>query len=156
MQRITEIIETPLPQNEAFDIVADFAQIAEWDPSVVSCSAVDDSEIGVGKRYKIHVTFAGQRIRMAYAIVEYDHPMRLVLKGISRTNAVVDTIQFESIEHATRITWHLDLSLRGALSVINPVVYPFLRGSLQRLGERAMDGLAQHLGGRRITQSQAR
>ena len=93
---------------------------------------------------------------MAYAIVEYDRPKRLVLKGISRTNVVVDTIQFEPNGNATRITWHLDVSLRGALSVINPVVSPFLQGPLQRLGERAMDGLAKHLGGQRVTQPSRR
>ena len=86
---------------------------------------------------------------MAYAIVEYDNPMRLVLKGISRTNAVVDTIQFESLEHATRITWHRCVFAGSAVRYKSGGV-PILRGSLQRLGERAMDGLAQHLGGRKL------
>ena len=34
-------------------VIADFAQIAQWDPSVVSCTPADSSETGVGKRYTV-------------------------------------------------------------------------------------------------------
>ena len=150
MPRITEVIETPMNPAEAYNFVADFAQIEDWDPSVESARPTDHAAIGVGKRYDIVVKFAGQRTRMAYEIVEFAFPTRLTLRGTSRTNVVTDTITFASCNGGTRITWHLDVSLRGGLSILNTALYPFVKRPLSKLGKDAMDGLAVRLGGTRI------
>ena len=55
MTRLNERITTPLPIEEAFDYLADFANAAEWDPGVATSQQIGSSGPAVGARYRLGI-----------------------------------------------------------------------------------------------------
>ena len=153
MASIIETVHTPWAIEDAFDFIADFQRIAEWDPSVLSCHQTSGAAAALGATYDVAVRFAGRTTTMRYEIVESSRPQHLVLHGLTAANKAVDDIQFESITSGTRITWRLTLSSRGPLRVFDSVVAPLIRRPLHTLGKKAMEGLAAALEGQRIARA---
>ena len=141
MTTIREVRHTDRPIDEVFAYVADFASTAEWDPGVASARRFGDGPVGRGARYAVDAVFLGRTLPMEYRIVDFEPPHRVVLEGVGSTSTARDDIRFETVADRTRITWTLDLQLRGSSRLATPLLRPFLR----RLGRKALDGLEQRL-----------
>jgi carbon monoxide dehydrogenase subunit G len=141
MTRIREVRETDRPIDEVFAYVADFASTAEYDPGVASALQLDHGPVGRGTRYTVNAVFLGRTLPMEYRIVDFDPPHRVVLEGVGSTSTARDDIRFETVGGRTRVTWTLDLKLRGVNRLATPLLGPFLR----RLGRAALDGLQRRL-----------
>lgn len=141
MTRIREVRDTDRPLDEVFAYVADFATTAEYDPGVARAERLDEGPVGRGARYAVDAVFLGRTLPMEYRIVEFEPPHRVVLEGVGSTSTARDDIRFETVGGRTRITWTLDLRLRGLNRLATPLLGPFLR----RLGRQALDGLEQQL-----------
>jgi hypothetical protein len=48
MARFVDAIDLPLPIEQAFDDLADFSHIAEWDPGVAEARQLDDGQVRLG------------------------------------------------------------------------------------------------------------
>jgi carbon monoxide dehydrogenase subunit G len=141
MPVLRESIEVSQPPREAFDAVADFSSSARWDPGVVSAERVRDgrdSPVGVGAEYRVTVTFRGRESQMTYRTTRYDPPSAVVLEGTGPRIAAVDTIRFEPLDSGgTRIDYVADLRLTGVARIAEP----FMRGSFDAMGSRALAGM---------------
>lgn len=128
------------PLGEVFDYVADFDNIEEWDPGVVASTRLGDA-VGPGTRFDLEVRFGAGTAPMVYEITEYDRPARVVLTGTNDRLVAVDEILFSTDRGRTRIDYTADLQFRGWYALVTP----FIRGSLRKVGEKALEGLVRAL-----------
>jgi NAD(P)-dependent dehydrogenase (short-subunit alcohol dehydrogenase family) len=84
---------------------------------------------------------------MRYVVTEYSPPKRVVLEGRGKRIEAIDSITFEQEGSGTRITYVADLSFSGVLASAEP----FMRGTLDRVGRKAVEGLESALNERRQT-----
>jgi carbon monoxide dehydrogenase subunit G len=78
---------------------------------------------------------------MRYQITEIEPNQRVVLEGTGKGFRARDEMTFESVETGTLISYVADITLTNALRYLGPL----LNGSFRRMGEKALDGLAQTL-----------
>jgi carbon monoxide dehydrogenase subunit G len=140
--RLREVRVVPRPLDEVFAFVSDFSTTAWYDPGVAAAKRLDP--VGLGARFEVDALFLGRRLPMSYTIVAWEPPHRVVLEGVAATSRARDEITFAATDGGTRVDWQLELQLLGP----GRVVEPLLRPALLRLGRRALDGLAAHLGQR--------
>ncbi len=81
MPTTTETTTVDASQGDAFDYVADFSHLAEWDPTFVLSERVDDGPLGVGATFDCRLVVLDVRVPMALEITEYERPSRVVLQG---------------------------------------------------------------------------
>ncbi len=128
----------PRLRDEVFAYVADFANLSEWDPGIAESHRTDDGPLGVGARFHVGVQVGPRVAPMEYRITAYEPPGRVVLEGEGSTVRAVDDIRFtDAAEGRTRIEYRADISLRGALRFAEP----FMRGTMRKVGRKAMAGL---------------
>jgi carbon monoxide dehydrogenase subunit G len=141
MTRLNERIETPLPIDEAFAYLADFANSEEWDPGVVSAERIDDGPVGVGSRYRVGVRQGDRVAMMEYRISVHDAPNRVVLIGDGSGISAVDDIRFERAARGTTVDYTADIKLNGLLRLVQP----FLGGTFAKIARDAADGIERTL-----------
>jgi carbon monoxide dehydrogenase subunit G len=141
--RLQETRFVSRPIQEVFDYTADFANIADWDPGVVSSRRVGGGPVGVGARYDLQVRFGSSVGPMDYEITVYEPPDRVIIVGRGEKVDAVDEIRFERADGKTRIDYTADLDFKGLMRWL----VPFAGGTLRKVGERALDGLVRALEG---------
>jgi carbon monoxide dehydrogenase subunit G len=142
MSTLREVIETRLPQAQAFTFIADFANASRWDPGIADSEAVDDEPVGPGKRYRLGVRMQGRVSPMEYVITEFEAPTRVVLRGEGSGVRAEDAINFEpGANGGTRITYVADIRLTGLMGLAQP----FLGGPLAKIARDAMNGMRDAL-----------
>jgi carbon monoxide dehydrogenase subunit G len=141
MTQVQQVRETDRSLEEVFAYVSDFSTTAEWDPGVRSAHQLNTGPIGEGTRFTVEVVFLGRVLPMEYQIIAYDPPHRVELQGTNSNSTARDIITFETVRDRTRITWTLDIELRGPSRILQPLMGLPLR----RLGRKALDGLAARL-----------
>jgi len=142
MTRLNERIETPLPVENAFDYLADFANSEEWDPGTESARRIDSGEIGVGTRYRLGVRQGTRVVPMEYRITAFERPRRVELAGSGSGISAVDTLNFEPGPNGGSIVdYTADIRLRGPMRLVQP----FLGGTFRRIAADASDGIRRTL-----------
>jgi carbon monoxide dehydrogenase subunit G len=131
MTKLTESLETSLPQAQAFAYVADWGRQAEWDPNTASSEALGDGEPRVGARYALQVKMGPRTVPMEYRITELEAPDRIVLVGEGSGVWSQDVITFSQTASGTRVDYEAEIRLSGLLGLLQPL-----------LG-RAFDGIAK-------------
>ncbi len=126
MTRVQFDITVPRPVDEVYDYVADFRNLPEWDPGIVSSEQTSGSGIEVGSTYRV---------------TSADRPARVVVEGDGSSVHAVDEIRFEEADGGTRIHYTADFTLKGLLG---PVA-PFLKPAFERLAAKSRDGLSTRL-----------
>lgn len=141
MIRLKETRETHRSVPEVFAYVANFATTADYDPGVKSAYQESDGPVGEGTRFHVDALFMGTVIPLKYQIERFEAPHRVVLRGIGESSEALDNICFEETEGGgTRVTWTLDLEMKGG-KVVELISGPIMR----RVGRAALDGLAKRL-----------
>ncbi len=141
MVRLDEVVTVPTPIEEAFAYVAEFANIADWDPGVNAAQKRGDEAPHVGQVYDLVTVFKGKESDMVYTITELTPPERVVLKGTGDRLTAIDTISFRETPRGTEIHYVAELSFRGLVRLVEKP----LTGSLNQLGRDAVEGLAAAL-----------
>lgn len=132
----TRTINRPL--NEVFAYAADFSNSEEWDPGVDSAKADDPGPVRVGSSYSLEGTFGPSTLPMRYEVVEYEPPHRVVLQGRGEKFDALDTMEFTSpSDGSTRVSYTAEITLFGPLRFLGPL----MNWPLDRMGEKALDGL---------------
>ena len=151
MPILRERIETPLPIDDAFSYIADFANAAIWDPGVASAERLDPGPVGLGARYRLGVRMGPRVASMEYRITTYEPSRRVVLTGSGSGVAAVDDIRFEATGQGTRIDYEADIRLTGLLRL----AAPFAGGAFRRIASDARDGMQRTLDQRALEQRPA-
>ena len=138
MARYVATVESPRPQADVFAYLSDFSTTQEWDPGVAEARRLDDGPIAVGSRFHVVAEFMGRKTPLTYAVVAYDAPHSVTLRGENATVVSLDTITLEpTAAGGTRVSYDADLTLKGPLGLGDPL----LRLVFNRIGDRAVDGL---------------
>ncbi len=144
MTRLRERIQTPLPIEDAFAYLADFANSEEWDPGVATAERIGAGEVGVGTRFRLGVRQGDRVTPMEYRITIFEPPRRVVLVGSGSRVEATDDIRFEANAAGTVVEYIADINLTGILRLAQP----FMGGTFRRIAEDASDGISRTLAAR--------
>ncbi len=128
-------------QDEAFLYTADFSNIEDWDPGVVSSRRIGQGPVGVGSQFELEIKFGGATMQMVYEITEYEPSDRVVLVGRGNKLIVVDEIRFARHDNMTVIDYTADLTFLNWFRNVTRFMGP----TLKKVGTKALDGLAAEL-----------
>jgi len=149
MARFTGNLIAPMPCEKAFDLLSAFERTAEWDPGVAEAERLTPGPVGVGTRFRVVALFFGRRLEMLYTVTQMDAPNRIVLRGESDTALAEDEILVtphpDPGSDSCQVTWDARVSLKGVLYLGDPL----LQLAFQRVGRKALSGLADALGARK-------
>lgn len=134
-------LHTPRPPEEMFAYLSDFSTTERWDPGVIEAERLGEGPVHEGTEFRLLTSFLGRKVPLVYRIVEYDPPSAVTFRGESSTVVSLDRITFEPANGGTRITYHADLALKGALKLADPL----LQVTFKRVGARALAGLRSTL-----------
>jgi carbon monoxide dehydrogenase subunit G len=152
MTRLIGTIETPLPVDEAFAFVADFANAQHWDPGVATSERIDSGPVGLGARYRLGVRMRGAVAPMEYRITAFEAPHRVLLTGEGTNVSAVDEIRFEPTATGTHIDYTADIRLGGWMRLVEPLA----GGAFRKLAADALGGMQAALDQRAAARTAAR
>lgn len=143
MPRYRSSVDVPLPPAETLAFVTDFRNAARWDPLVRRVEKPTPGPVGVGTRFVLYSGALGLTKRLPYEVVELvpsagDRPGRAVLVGRTKLLRYRDEIEVTDRPDGARIVYDARVSLRGPLSVADPLLSVVFR----RIGEKALAGIA--------------
>jgi hypothetical protein len=134
-------INSSLSPSDAFAYMAAFENVAQWDPGVVEAQRLTDGPVHLGTEFRVLTQTGKRRIPLTYRVTEFDEGSLLVLSASTSTLRSVDEIRVTAQASGSTVTYKANLSLQGILRVANP----FLNSTLQKIGDRARDGLQRVL-----------
>jgi carbon monoxide dehydrogenase subunit G len=136
-------VHTSLPAPEAFELIADFRNLAQWDPGVISSVQTSGDGVELGATYDVEVPIGRGTSILTYEITHVTPSRLLRVVGEHRRFRSVDVIEVEPTADGSIITYDATLTLKGALSFANRLLdRPF-----RRIGDAAADGLAKAVEG---------
>lgn len=125
------------PPETAFDYLANFESVAEWDPGVSEATCLDEGPVGVGSRFRVVVRTGP----LVYEVKELDPGRRIRLVAESSTLRSDDVISVLPVDGGATVAYDAELSLRGWAVVFSP----FLGLVFDRIGDKAAAGLRAKL-----------
>lgn len=134
-------VTTPRRPEDAFEYMATFENVAQWDPGVVDAEPLDTGGPNVGRRVRVIVSPAGRRLPLEYRITEIEPPHRVLLVAETSGIRSVDEITVEPSRGGATVTYDANLELLGPLRLFNPL----LAVVFKRVGDRAAAGLRRKL-----------
>ncbi len=144
MLNLRETITVTCPPPAAFDYLARFANIRQWDPSVLEARQISAGAPRVGTRFRLMLQFGARPVPMDYCITEMAAPHRLVLQGSGASFTAEDRIALAPIPEGTRITYEADIRFLSSWEkTIEALAGPLVR----RSGRRALQRLQRCLSG---------
>jgi carbon monoxide dehydrogenase subunit G len=142
MARYTATVDTAWDREEAFDYLADFANISAWDPGVVRATRHTGEPLAVGARFEVTTSYMGRESTLVYETVAIDRPRRVVLRAETGTFTSLDTMTFDLRPGGgTLVTYDADLAMKGLARLAE---LP-MRLAFRRIGDAARDGLRTRL-----------
>jgi hypothetical protein len=133
MARVTGEILINRPVETVFDYVADQRNELAYNPRMVRSEKITGGPIGVGTRFRASARSGRRAMEMLIEITQYDRPRRL---GSQTTMSSVDInggLTFEPVDGATRMSWLWEVSPKGPLRLLGPLV--------ARLGRRQEEAI---------------
>jgi hypothetical protein len=128
-----------MSQEDAFAFVADFTNVAEWDPGITESAQVGNEPVGVGTEFAVVSKFAGRSLPLTYVVEEWDAPNRTVLVTSTARFEGRDTITFRTVDGGTEVDYVAEFTFKGVMRLAEP----FLKGTFDRIGREAMDGVVE-------------
>ncbi|MEI7593154.1 MAG: SRPBCC family protein [Actinomycetes bacterium] len=154
MAKYSTVIDTPADIATAFDYLARFSSTKDWDPGVSDASMITPEPVTVGSLFQVVASLAGRNVPLTYAVTSFDRPNSVTVRAENNSVISEDTITFEVVQtqdktasghlttkSVTRVTYHAELSLKGAFVIFSP----FLNLLLNHIGTKAAGGLQSAL-----------
>ena len=145
MAHFTTTVTSPAATDEAYRYLADFASVAQWDPTVVEASLISGEPGELNARYRVAIGWSVLQMTLEYQIVEADppkapdRPARVALRAENRDVESYDVITFiPRADGGTDITYDAGLSGKGVRRVFD-LGFGL---AMQVIGRRARGGLA--------------
>ncbi len=144
MASYSTTIRTSWDLETAFEYLATFDNISDWDPGVNSAECVSDHALEPGARFDLELNFAGRSVPITYETISIERPHEVVLRAENAGIVSLDKLSFDPApEGGTAVTYDAQLDLKGPLKLGAPI----LQLVFNRLGDAARDGLAERLAG---------
>lgn len=140
MARYAATVSTITDVERAFDYLAEFSSVRDWDPTVVRAENIS-GRVGKGARFRVAVRFAGRENEFVYDTIEFERPARIVLRAESPGMVSLDTISFRAVGDGTEVTYDALLEPKGLIRLAAPI----LGRLFKRLGDNAAAGLKREL-----------
>ncbi len=144
MPRYVKSLEVPGSSKTVFDFMADFTNVADWDPGVDSSRKITDGPIGPGTSFDVVASFFGRKVPLRYEIVRFEPHTRVVFRAENDDVISLDEITCEESPHGTRLIYDADLRLKGFRRVFEPA----LAIAFRWIANDALQGLRKRLGAR--------
>jgi carbon monoxide dehydrogenase subunit G len=142
MARYTATVETAWDREDAFEYLADFATISDWDPGVVRSKRLSERPLEAGARFEVTTSYMGRESTLVYETVEIDAPRRVLLKAETGAFTSLDEMTFDLRPGGgTLVTYDADLGMKGAAKLAE---LP-MRLAFRKIGDAARDGLRNRL-----------
>lgn len=146
--RIQESVWLDRDREAVYAYLADFANVRDWDPSVVAARRLTGGPPAPGTRFALVLAMGPRRVPMTYRLAAAAAPRHLVFEGRGASFTARDTLVLAAESGGTRLDYRVDLDLTGAAPA---ALRPFL-GLLVRINaRRAIRRLRTVLGGGRPT-----
>lgn len=140
MPRYTTTVHSTMPPADAFDYMARFEHLTEWDPSAVESVARDGAPT-VGARYDVAVRFGKGVQRLTYTVRDHDPPRMIRLFADAGRYTSTDTITVAPDGDGSAVTYDAVIDLKGLMKLATPIVASRFRAA----GDAARDGMARAL-----------
>ena len=136
--------ETSVPSErtvqQTYVYMADFRNVAEWDPSITSAELTAGKAGEVGSTYDVTFSVAGQEVTLPYETVEVVEDDRIVMRAETDSLVSLDTIRVHN-GNRVRVDYTAEIDLKGARTLVDPMADL----ALARAGRNAAEGLAERL-----------
>ncbi len=139
MAHYVATVKSPWSQEKAFDYIADFRNVEQWDPGVSSSAMKGAEEPGTEASYLVKVATGP----LMYRTLEFDRPGRTVLEATSSVFRSYDVIDVVADGEGSKITYDATLELSGFMRLADPL----LSLVFGRVGDKAAAGMAKALDG---------
>ncbi len=126
-----------------FAFISDFRNAVKWDPRTYAVEKITPGPIGPGTTFLLTGGMLPKSLPLprallrgmplAYEVVSYEPPHRLVLKGQTAFLSYEDRIEFAASGTGTSVTYSARLDLRGVLAIGEPA----LRLLFKKIGDDA-------------------
>ena len=136
MPRYVATIPSVWPAERAFAYMADFRNASEWDPSVVSATALDADAVHEGSSFDLRIRNGRRVVPFRYTVTALE-PRLIRLRATTPQFESVDTITVREAGTGSEITYDASLAVRGAMVLITPLVARTFR----RMGDAASERL---------------
>jgi dehydrogenase/reductase SDR family protein 12 len=137
----TETTTLPRPADEVFRYLADFGNLAEWDPMFDRSERLDEGPLGVGSRFHVVGSAAGSDVELTLEIVEYDEPRRVVLSGTGDGLRTREDLQVRPADEGCEVTYTSSFETDKP-DLVDAATAP----AFWLVGKRAIRGLEDRLG----------
>jgi hypothetical protein len=145
MARYTTSIRCDLPPAEAFSLVADLANLEQWDPGVVS--SVQTMGVGPGPLAEYDVTISTGQMTLRYVTTDFSGPRSVTYKANAPLFTSVDVISVRPADTGSVVTYDATLRMPLFLRLGDPL----LRLVFRRVGDAAAGGLRTMLDGQFVS-----
>ncbi len=142
MANFTATVRTEQPAEDVFAFISDLENFVEWDPGVESSTQIEGDGPGLGARYNVVASGA----ELAYTVVEFEPPNRMVAEADTRLLHSYDVITVEVRQGSTYVAYDATLELNGPLAMGDVA----LQVLFNTIGEKAIAGLVEAVDGIRI------
>jgi uncharacterized protein YndB with AHSA1/START domain len=133
MVRIEGEIVIRRPVEEVFDVVADERNEPRYNPRMHRVEKIAEGPIGVGTRYRAETASMGRAVSMVIEVTEYERARRLASTTHMSSMDIWYTLTFEPVLEGTQMRWSAELTPRGILRVMSPLVAFMGRRQEQRI-----------------------
>jgi uncharacterized protein YndB with AHSA1/START domain len=138
MNKITVSRLINAPVDAVFRIVSDVQQFSKTRSGIVRLEFISDVESGVGTKFRETRRVKNKEMTMDFEITEYVPNDRVRI--VNDTHGTIwDTLMtVEQQEHQTKLTLEMDAR---AYQFLPRIIYPFIRGMVQKSIEADMDSV---------------
>lgn len=143
MPNYTGTVESPKPVAEVFPYMADFSNTKDWDPNITETSVTSAGDpVRVGATFHVVQGSGLTKVELDYETIELVDGEKVVLRAETDSLISIDTITVAAEGTGSTVTYDVDIELKGARKLAEPVMAVMLH----RIGKEAREGLQQQLG----------
>lgn len=142
MPETTETTVVDRDRTEVFRYLADFGNLADWDPSFDRSERLDAGPLGEGSRFEAAIEFLGNEVKIDFTCTHYDEPNRVVLDGVSERFTTQEDIRVASTPEGTEVTYtgSFDTDAPDLLDAATEPGFFFVGKAAIRGMQRALEG----------------
>lgn len=141
MARFRTTLASQLEPAQAFDLLANFDSVADWDPGVRSAERLGDEELRVGSRFRVVADFGPRRIPLIYEVTDLEPGSLVALTAVTGDFTSYDVITVVPESGGCSVTYDATLTLHSWRKPFDPL----LQAAFLIVGKRAEAGLRRAL-----------
>lgn len=110
---LRETVPLAISTDAAYDLVADFARLAEWDPAVADSERISGERLTPGSRYLVTARFLGRRPVLEYELIETTGPARTIYRATGSRFESVDRVEIAPASSGCLVTFAAEVTTSG-------------------------------------------